>query len=113
MGGYLCYVTGNYLGSPRSPDLHVTIEDLPLADSGRFASRTTVTGTQRSQWGMPPTRRHISLKAVDIGRIADGQAHERQGGLNMYAVLTQLDGTRHSLPPSTWHAAVSVLVTGI
>jgi len=46
--------------------------------------------------GHAPTRRHISLEAVDIGRIADGQAHERRGGLNMYAVLTQLDGTRHS-----------------
>jgi predicted ester cyclase len=73
------------------PDLRVTIEDLLLADGGRFASRTTVTGTHTGDlMGMPPTGRHISVEAVDIGRIADGQAQERWGGLNMYALLTQL-----------------------
>jgi predicted ester cyclase len=73
------------------PDLRVTIEDLLLADGGRFASRTTVTGTHTGDlMGMPPTGRRISVEAVDIGRIADGQAQERWGGLNMYALLTQL-----------------------
>jgi predicted ester cyclase len=73
------------------PDLHVTIEDLLLADSGRFASRTTITGTHTGDlMGMPPTGKHISVEAVDIGRIADGQARERWGGLNMYSLLTQL-----------------------
>jgi predicted ester cyclase len=73
------------------PDLHVTIEDLLLADGGRFASRTTITGTHTGDlMGMPPTGTHISVEAVDIGRIADGQACERWGGLNMYSMLTQL-----------------------
>jgi predicted ester cyclase len=73
------------------PDLRVTIEDLLLADAGRFASRTTVTGTHTGDlMGMPPTGKHISVEAVDIGRIAGGQAQERWGGLNMYALLTQL-----------------------
>jgi predicted ester cyclase len=73
------------------PDLRVTVEDLLLADRGRFASRTTVTGTHTGDlMGMPPTGRHISVEAVDIGRIADGQAQERWGGLNMFALLTQL-----------------------
>jgi len=72
------------------PDLRVTIEDL-LADGGRFASRTTVTGTHTGDlMGMPPTGTHISVEAVDIGRVADGQAQERWGGLNMYSLLTQL-----------------------
>jgi predicted ester cyclase len=73
------------------PDLRVTIEDLLLADGGRFASRTTVTGTHTGNlMGMPPTGKHISVEAVDIGRITDGQAQERWGGLNMYSMLTQL-----------------------
>ncbi len=40
------------------PDLRVTIEDLLLADGGRFASRTTVTGTHTGDlMGMPPPAR--------------------------------------------------------
>jgi predicted ester cyclase len=73
------------------PDLRVTIDDLLLAGGGRFASRTTVTGTHTGDlMGMPATGRHISVEAVDIGRIENGQAQERWGGLNMYALLTQL-----------------------
>jgi steroid delta-isomerase-like uncharacterized protein len=72
------------------PDLLVTIEDL-LTDGDRFASRTTVTGTHTGDlMGMPATGKRISVEAVDIGRIENGQAKERWGGLNMYALLTQL-----------------------
>ncbi len=72
------------------PDLHVSIDDL-LTDGDRFASRTTVTGTHTSGlMGMPSTGKRISVEAVDIGRIENGQAKERWGGLNMYALLTQL-----------------------
>jgi len=72
------------------PDLHVTIEDL-ITDGGRFASRTTVTGTHTGDlMGMPATGKHISVQAVDIGRIENGQAKERWGGLDMYTLLTQL-----------------------
>jgi predicted ester cyclase len=72
------------------PDLRVTIEDV-LTDRDRFASRTTVTGTHTGDlMGMPATGKRISVEAVDIGRIASGQAQERWGGLNMYALLTQL-----------------------
>ena len=72
------------------PDLHVSIDDL-LIDGDRFASRTTVTGTHTGDlMGIPATGQHISVGAVDIGRIHDGQAQERWGGLDMYALLTQL-----------------------
>jgi len=73
------------------PDLRVTVEDVLLADGGRFASRTTVTGTHTGDlMGMPATGRHISVEAVDIGRVENGRAKERWGGLNMYSMLTQL-----------------------
>ena len=72
------------------PDLRVTIEDV-LTDGDRFASRTTVTGTHTGDlMGMPATGKRISVEAVDIGRVHDGQAAERWGGLNMYALMTQL-----------------------
>jgi len=72
------------------PDLRVTIDDL-ITDGSRFASRTTITGTHTGDlMGMPATGRRISVEAVDIGRIEDGQAQERWGGLNMYSMLTQL-----------------------
>jgi predicted ester cyclase len=72
------------------PDLRVTIEDV-LTDGDRFASRTTVTGTHTGDlMGMPATGKRISVEAVDIGRVRGGQAAERWGGLNMYALLTQL-----------------------
>jgi steroid delta-isomerase-like uncharacterized protein len=72
------------------PDLHVSIDDLLIAGD-RFASRTTVTGTHTGDlMGMPATGKRISVEAVDIGRIENGQAKERWGGLNMYSMLTQL-----------------------
>jgi steroid delta-isomerase-like uncharacterized protein len=72
------------------PDLRVSIDDL-LTDGDRFASRTTVTGTHTGDlMGMPATGQQISVEAVDIGRIENGQAKERWGGLNMYSMLSQL-----------------------
>jgi steroid delta-isomerase-like uncharacterized protein len=72
------------------PDLRVSIDDL-LTNGDRFASRTTVTGTHTGDlMGMPATGKRISVEAVDIGRIENGQAKERWGGLNMYSMLTQL-----------------------
>jgi predicted ester cyclase len=72
------------------PDLHVTVDDV-IIDGDRFASRTTVTGTHTgSLMGLPPTGRAVSVEAVDLGRVENGQAKERWGGLNMYSLLTQL-----------------------
>jgi steroid delta-isomerase-like uncharacterized protein len=72
------------------PDLHVRIDDL-LVDGDRLASRTTVAGTHAGDlMGMPATGKSISVEAVDIGRVENGRAKERWGGLNMYSLLTQL-----------------------
>jgi len=72
------------------PDLNVAIDDV-LTDGDRFASRTTITGTHTGDlMGMPATGRHVSVEAVDVGRVENGQAKERWGGLNMYSLLSQL-----------------------
>lgn len=50
-----------------------------------------MTGTHTGDlMGMPATGQRISVEAVDIGRIENGLAKERWGGLNMYSMLTQL-----------------------
>ena len=73
------------------PDLHVSIDDLLLTDGDRFASRTTITGTHTGDlMGMPATGKRVSVEAVDIGRIENGRAKERWGGMNMYSLLVQL-----------------------
>ena len=72
------------------PDLHVSIEDL-LVDGERFASRTTVTGTHTGDlMGVPATGNRITVEAVDIGRVENGKAKERWGGLNMFSLLSQV-----------------------
>ena len=72
------------------PDLHVDIVDV-VRDGERFGSRTVITGTHTGDlMGMPPTGRTVTVEAVDLGRIANGQAKERWGGLNMFSLLTQL-----------------------
>jgi predicted ester cyclase len=72
------------------PDLHVELLEV-VRDGDRFGSRSVITGTHSGDlMGMPPTGRQISVEAVDLGTIANGQARERWGGLNMYSLLTQL-----------------------
>lgn len=71
-------------------DLHVQVEEM-VVEGDRYACRTTVTGTNDGAlMGMPPTGRSIRVTAVDIGRLEGGQARERWGGLDTYALLTQL-----------------------
>ena len=72
------------------PDLHVDIVEV-VRDGDRFGSRTVITGTHTGElMGMPPTGKQISVEAVDLGRIENGQAKERWGGMNMFSLLTQL-----------------------
>ena len=75
---------------PAFPDLQVTVHET-LVDRDLFASRTTFTGTHRGDlMGLPPTGQTVTVEAIDIGRIEEGRAAERWGGLNMYALLVQL-----------------------
>jgi len=83
--------------------------------------------------GRPATDRHISVEGVEIGRVTDGQAQERWGGLNMHALPTQFGffprpaeltsfprpagltspspGSTRRQPSSTWHSGGSTPVT--
>ncbi len=72
------------------PDLHVNVDDM-VAQGDRIATRTTVTGTHTGElMGLAATGRSIAVGAIDIARFENGKAVERWGGLDMYALLTQL-----------------------
>src|SRR6187200_1549447 len=59
------------------PGVHHEILDQFAAD-GRVATRITVTGVQSGDFmGMPSTGRQISIGAINIHRLADGQIVEQ------------------------------------
>ena len=58
---------------------------------GQIVVPHRLTGTHTGDlMGMPATGKHVSVEAADIGRIGNGLAKERWGGLNVYSMLTQL-----------------------
>ena len=55
------------------PDLHETIEDI-IAEGDQVWVRFTATGTHKGKWlGLAPTGNKVTIKAVQIWRIADGK----------------------------------------
>jgi len=58
------------------PDIHWTIEDI-VAEGDKVWVRTTITGTHKGEYrGVPPTGKRITIGAVDILRIVDGEIVE-------------------------------------
>lgn len=77
------------------PDLRVTIDEV-IGDGDTFASRTTITGTHTGAlMGIPPTGRRVSVGGVDLGRIRNGKAQERWGGMDTFSLMQQLGVTGH------------------
>lgn len=78
------------------PDLRVTVEQV-IEGSGPFvATRTTTTGTHSEPlMGFPATGVRVKVTAVDILRVGQsGRAAERWGGLDTFALLSQLGAIR-------------------
>lgn len=63
-----------------------------VADGDLLAGRGHVTGTHTGPFGaVPATGAVIDVEAVDLVRLdADGRASERWGGIDRFALLTQL-----------------------
>lgn len=77
------------------PDLHLTIEDL-IAEGDRVVFRITVHGTQQGPlMGIAPTGKLISVSAIDIARIVEGNIVEHWGQMDTFGLLQQLG----ALPP--------------
>lgn len=66
------------------PDLHITVED-QVAEDDKVVTRFTISGTQRREFaGIPPTGRKVTVTALNIHRVSDGQICE--GWLNWDAL---------------------------
>ncbi len=66
------------------PDLHITVED-QVAEGDKVTTRFTISGTQRGEFaGIPPTGRRVTVTALNIHRVVNGQIQE--GWLNWDAL---------------------------
>ncbi len=71
------------------PDLQFTIDDL-VAEGDKVVLRATLRGTHQGEYiGIPPTDKAITLTAISVRRIADGQIAEEWVELDMLGLLQQ------------------------
>ncbi len=72
------------------PDLHVTTEDV-VAEGDKVASRWTARGTHQGDlMGVAPTGNGVTIKGIDVLRIAGGRIVERWAQFNDLEVMQQL-----------------------
>jgi steroid delta-isomerase-like uncharacterized protein len=72
------------------PDLNVTTEDL-VAEGGKVVTRWTARGTHQGDlMGIAPTGKEVTIKGIDVLRIAEGRIVERWAQFNDLEVMQQL-----------------------
>jgi len=72
------------------PDLRFTIEDM-VAEGDKVVLRATLRGTHRGEYiGIAPTGKQITLTAISIRRITDGQIAEEWVEMDMLGLMQQL-----------------------
>ena len=65
------------------PDLRFTIETL-IASDDHVISRIIMNGTQAGPlFGLPPSNKMVSLRGIDIFRLADGKVTDHWGATNL------------------------------
>jgi steroid delta-isomerase-like uncharacterized protein len=78
------------------PTLSLNIED-QIAEADRVVTRTTLQGTHQGEFqGLPPTGKLVTMRAINIDRISDGQVVE-------HWVATYSPGLREQLTAPTAH----------
>ena len=84
------------VGFKAFPDWHETIEDI-IAEGDKVWVRISYTGTHKGEFfGLVPTTKKITAKAVDIYRIANGKLAEYwnvTNGLDMYKQIGAIEYT--------------------
>lgn len=72
-----------------------------VADGNLLAGRGSITGTHTAPFGaVPATGAVIDVESVDVVRLdADGRVAERWGGIDRFALLTQLGVIPGPPPP--------------
>ena len=72
------------------PDLNVTIDDL-IAEGDKVATRWTVRGTQKGEFGkIPATGKQVTFTGITISRIVDGKTVETWWSSDDLGMLQQL-----------------------
>jgi steroid delta-isomerase-like uncharacterized protein len=72
------------------PDLSVTTEDV-VAEGDKVVSRWTARGTHQGDlMGIAPTGNGVTIKGIDVLRIAEGRISERWSQFNDLEVMQQL-----------------------
>jgi steroid delta-isomerase-like uncharacterized protein len=72
------------------PDLNVTTEDI-IAEGDKVVSRWTARGTHQGELlGIAPTGNGVTIKGIDVLRVAEGRIVERWAQFNDLEMMQQL-----------------------
>jgi steroid delta-isomerase-like uncharacterized protein len=72
------------------PDIQWTLEEM-VAEGDKVAARFTMRGTHRGTFfGVSPTGKMITVQAMNIYRLSDGQFVEEHGQPDMLGLLQQI-----------------------
>jgi steroid delta-isomerase-like uncharacterized protein len=72
------------------PDLNVTTEDI-VAEGDKVVSRWTARGTHQGELlGIAPTGNGVTIKGIDVLRVAEGRIVERWAQFNDLEMMQQL-----------------------
>jgi steroid delta-isomerase-like uncharacterized protein len=72
------------------PDLNGAIDDM-VAEGDRVVARYTVRGTHQGTYGgLPPTGKQVTLKGIEIDKLADGKFIETWTVTDTFGLLQQL-----------------------
>jgi steroid delta-isomerase-like uncharacterized protein len=72
------------------PDLNVTTEDV-VAEGDRVVTRWTARGTHQGDlMGIAPTGKGVTIKGIDVLRVAEGRIVERWAQFNDLEMMQQL-----------------------
>lgn len=85
--GYLAIVGMMRAGFP---DIQWTVEEL-ISESDKIAARFTMRGTHRGQFmGVLPTEKAITVQALNIYHLKNGQIIKEYGAPDMLGLLAQI-----------------------
>jgi steroid delta-isomerase-like uncharacterized protein len=72
------------------PDIQWTLEE-QISEGERVAARFTMRGMHRGQFmGVPPTEKTISVQALNIYHLTNGQIIKEYGSPDMFGLLAQI-----------------------
>ncbi len=72
------------------PDIQWTVEEL-ISEGDKVAARFTMRGTHRGQFiGVPPTEKPITVQALNIYHLKNGQIVKEFGAPDMLGLLAQI-----------------------